>query len=50
MAFICQPEGSQETMQLSTQGITKGELMGELAVHPTLPIYQLALSFSLEAW
>jgi hypothetical protein len=48
--LICQPEGSEETMQLSAQGLTKAELMGELAVLQALPIYQLALPFSLEAW
>jgi transposase InsO family protein len=49
-ALICQPEGSEETMQLPTQGLTKAELMGELAVLQALPVYQLALPFSLSAW
>ena len=48
--LLCQPEGSEETMQLPAQGLTKAELMGELAVLQALPIYQLALPFSLEAW
>ena len=50
IALICQPEGSEETIQLPAQGLTKAELMGELAVLQALPIYQLALPFSLAAW
>jgi hypothetical protein len=50
MALICQPEGSEETIRLVAQGVSKAELMGELAVLQALPIYQLALPFSLEAW
>jgi hypothetical protein len=43
MAFICQPESSKDTLEVSIQGISKAELMGELAV-------LLALPFSLSAW
>lgn len=50
MALICQPEGSEDTSQVPIQGITKAELMGELAGLQALPIYQLALPFSLAAW
>jgi hypothetical protein len=50
MALICQPEGSEDTLEVPIQGITKAELMGELAVLQALPIYQLALPFSLAAW
>jgi hypothetical protein len=50
MALICLPEGSEETIRLTTQGLTKAELMGELAALQALPNYQLALPFSLEAW
>ena len=50
IALICQPEGSEETFRLAAQGVTKAELMGELSVLQALPIYQLALPFSLEAW
>ncbi len=50
MALICLPEGCEETIQLPVQGVTKAELMGELAVLQALPIYQLALPFSLAAW
>ena len=49
-ALICQPEGSEETIRLPAQGLTKAELMGEFAVLQALPIYQLALPFSLAAW
>ena len=50
IALICQPEGSEETIQLPAQGLTKAELMGELAALQALPMYQLALPFSLAAW
>ena len=50
MALICLPEGSEETIPLASQGLTKAELMGELAALQALPNYQLALPFSLEAW
>jgi hypothetical protein len=40
IALICQPEGSEETIRLPAQGLTKAELMGELAVLQALPIYQ----------
>ena len=49
-AWICQPEGSEETIRLPAQGGTSAELMGELAALQALPIYQLALPFSLAAW
>ena len=50
MALICQPEGSEETIRLPAQGVTKAELIGELAALQALPIYQLALPFSLATW
>src|SRR2546421_4108324 len=50
LALICLPEGCEETIRLPIQGITKAELMGELAVLQSMPIYQLALPFSLAAW
>ncbi len=49
-ALVCQPEGSEETILLSAQGLARAELMGEFAAMQALPIYQLALPFSLEAW
>jgi len=30
MTFICQPEGSEDTLQVPIQGIMKEELMGTL--------------------
>jgi hypothetical protein len=50
MNVICQPEGSEDTIALPIQGLTKAALMGELANLQALPVYQLALPFSLEAW
>ena len=50
IAFICQPEGSEEIIRVPAQGLTKADLMGELAAMQALPIYQLALPFSPEAW
>jgi hypothetical protein len=48
--LMCQLEGSEESIGLPAQGITRAELMGELALLQALPIYQLALPFSLAAW
>jgi hypothetical protein len=50
LELICLPEGCEETIRLPVQGITKAELMGELAALQALPNYQLALPFTLEAW
>jgi hypothetical protein len=50
LASICQPEGSEDTIEVPIQGITKAELMGELAALQALPMYQLALPYSLAAW
>jgi hypothetical protein len=50
LALLCQPEGSEDTLEVPIQGISKAELMGELAVLQALPIYQLAFPFSLAAW
>jgi len=49
-AFVCQLEGSDELVRVPALGLTKADLMGELAAMQTLPTYQLALPFSLEAW
>jgi len=32
LALLCQPEGSEDTLEVPIQGITKAELMGKLAV------------------
>src|SRR5262249_2073384 len=50
LALVCQPEESQDTIEVPIQGITKADLMGELAVLQTLRVYQLVLPFSLAAW
>jgi transposase InsO family protein/transposase-like protein len=50
IAFLCQPEGSEELVRVPARGLTKAELMGELAALQALPAYQLALPFSREAW
>jgi hypothetical protein len=48
--FICLPEKSTTSFRLLAQGLTKEALMGELDPLNTLPIYQLALPFSRQAW
>ena len=50
MVLICQPEGSKDTLEVPIQGVTKAEVMCELALLQALPTYQLALLFSLAAW
>jgi hypothetical protein len=50
MHVICQPEGSEDTIALPIQGLTKAAVRGELANLQALPVYQLTLPFSLEAW
>ena len=49
LVLLCQPEGSEDTLKVPIQGITKAELMGELALLKALLVYQLALPFSLAA-
>ncbi len=48
--FVGQPEGYTDTLILPPRGLTKAELMGELAAAAALPTYQLALPFSHTAW
>jgi hypothetical protein len=48
--FICLPERTTQPFRLSAQGLTKEALMGELDPLTTIPAYQLALPFSLQAW
>jgi transposase len=50
LEFICLPEKSTQTIRLAARGLTKEVLMGELDPLTTLPVYQLALPFSLQAW
>jgi transposase InsO family protein len=48
--FLGQPEGSDTTLTIAPKGLTKPELMGELGTLLALPVYQLALPFTQEAW
>ncbi len=48
--FLGQPAGSETTITFAPKGLTKSDLMGELAHLLALPAYQLALPFTQEAW
>ncbi len=48
--FVGQPEGTDTTLTIAPQGLSKTELLGELAGLLTLPAYQLALPFTHKAW
>jgi hypothetical protein len=48
--FIGQPAGSETTITFAPQCLTKTDLMGELGHLLALPVYQLALLFTHEAW
>ena len=48
--FLGQPAGSETTLTIAPQGLTKTDLMGELGHLLALPAYQLALPFTHEAW
>jgi hypothetical protein len=48
--FIGQPEGSETTITIAPQGLTKTDVMGELGQLLAVPAYQLALPFTQEAW
>jgi hypothetical protein len=48
--FLGQPAGSETTITFAHQGLTKTDLMGELGRLLALPVYQLALPFTHEAW
>jgi transposase len=50
LEFICLPERTTQTIRLAARGLTKEALMGELDPLTTLPVYQLPLPFSLQAW
>ena len=45
VAFICQPEASKPPIVVPAQGLTKADLMGDLAMLLQLPAYQLTLPF-----
>ena len=48
--FIGQLAGSETIVTFAPQGLTKTDLMGELGHLLSLPVYQLALPFTHEAW
>ena len=48
--FIDQLACSETTITFVPQGLTKTDLMGELGYLLALPVYQLALPFTHEAW
>jgi hypothetical protein len=48
--FLGHPAGSEITLTIAPQGLTKTDLMGELGHLLALPAYQLALPFTHEAW
>ncbi len=48
--FLGQPAGSESILTIAPQGLTKPDLMGELGHLLALPVYQLALPFTQEAW
>lgn len=48
--LICLSEDGQQKTRLPVQGLAKSNLMGELSPLISLPVYQLALPFSLSAW
>ena len=45
VAFVCQPEGSPPPIVVTARGLTKADLMGDLALLLQLPAYQLAFPF-----
>jgi hypothetical protein len=48
--FICLPEKTTKAFRLPAKGLTIEALIGELEPLSTIPAYQLALPFSLQAW
>jgi hypothetical protein len=48
--FLGQPAGSETTLAIAPQGLTKTDLMGELGHLLALPVYQLVLPFTHQAW
>jgi hypothetical protein len=48
--FVAQKLGASEVRRFAAKGLTKTDLMGELAPLARLPLYQLALPFSRQAW
>lgn len=48
--FVSQKLGTDEVRHFAAKGLTKTDLMGELTPFARLPVYQLALPFSRQAW
>lgn len=48
VAFICQPEGCDQQRKVLVKGLTKADLMGDLADLLQLPAYQLAFPFTVQ--
>jgi len=48
--FFGQPADSTFTLTFALQGLAKADLMGELGHLLALPVYQLTLPFTHEAW
>ena len=50
LEFVCQKLATNELQHFMAKGLTKTNLMGELAPFARMPAYQLALPFSRQAW
>jgi transposase len=48
--LVCRSEDGKEEIRLPVQGLSKSDLMQELTPLVTLPMYQLALPFTPQAW
>jgi hypothetical protein len=48
--LVCLPEKGTQPFRLAAKGLSKQTLMGELDPLTTLPVYQLALPWSRQAW
>lgn len=48
--WVCRSADGESETRFHVQGLTKSNLMGELAPMVTLPVYQLALPFTPETW
>jgi hypothetical protein len=50
LEITAKPVGTERIQHFAAKGLTKMDLMGELAPFIRLPTYQLALPFTLEDW
>ena len=48
--LVCLPAGAEQPIRVGARGLTKSELMGELAPVLSLPVHQLTLPFTREDW